>query len=159
MDKCGTTDLFARISRHPDVVPNIKNKETMWWSWERYGKSSVMQWHSRSFLLLLCIDDQTLKQSWRQIFPHWMKENKQRSAFVALFRNLKLIIQLVFSQTHTTMIFFLQIFYWNLLYSTQDKFKRKICTIVLWLMLWISCLSEETGHRFCVIWIVYTWWY
>eukprot|EP00105_Crassostrea_gigas_P041521 XP_019925669.1 PREDICTED: carbohydrate sulfotransferase 15 isoform X2 [Crassostrea gigas] len=37
MDKCGTTDLFARISRHPDVVPNIKNKETMWWSWERYG--------------------------------------------------------------------------------------------------------------------------
>lgn len=106
MDKCGTTDLFARISRHPDVVPNIKNKETMWWSWERYGKSSVMQWHSRSFLLLLCIDDQTLKQSWRQIFPHWMKENKQRSAFVALFRNLKLIIQLVFSQTHTTMMFF-----------------------------------------------------
>lgn len=37
MDKCGTIDLFARISRHPDVVPNIKNKETMWWSWERYG--------------------------------------------------------------------------------------------------------------------------
>lgn len=35
-----------------------------------------------------------------------MKENKQRSAFVALFRNLKLIIQLVFSQTHTTMMFF-----------------------------------------------------
>nr|XP_022316415.1 carbohydrate sulfotransferase 15-like isoform X2 [Crassostrea virginica] len=37
MDKCGTTDLFARISRHPDVVPNAKDKETMWWSWERYG--------------------------------------------------------------------------------------------------------------------------
>lgn len=43
MDKCGTTDLFARISRHPDVVPNVKNKETMWWSWERYGEFSVMQ--------------------------------------------------------------------------------------------------------------------
>ena len=38
MDKCGTTDLFARISRHPDVVPNAKDKETMWWSWERYGE-------------------------------------------------------------------------------------------------------------------------
>ncbi|XP_048762961.2 carbohydrate sulfotransferase 15-like isoform X2 [Ostrea edulis] len=37
MDKCGTTDLFARISRHPDVVGNKKDKETMWWSWERYG--------------------------------------------------------------------------------------------------------------------------
>ncbi|XP_061192047.1 carbohydrate sulfotransferase 15-like [Saccostrea echinata] len=37
MDKCGTTDLFARISRHPDVAVNTKNKETMYWSWKRYG--------------------------------------------------------------------------------------------------------------------------
>lgn len=61
MDKCGTTDLFARISRHPDVVPNIKNKETMWWSWERYGEFSVMRGQSRSFLLLQYIDDKTLR--------------------------------------------------------------------------------------------------
>ncbi|XP_061191811.1 carbohydrate sulfotransferase 15-like [Saccostrea echinata] len=31
MDKC------ARISRHPDVAVNTKDKETMYWSWKRYG--------------------------------------------------------------------------------------------------------------------------
>ncbi|KAL3876259.1 hypothetical protein ACJMK2_034127 [Sinanodonta woodiana] len=39
VDKCGSTDLFDKISTHPDILPNegILKKETMWWSWRRYG--------------------------------------------------------------------------------------------------------------------------
>lgn len=39
MDKCGSTDLFDRIAKHPDVLKNkgVLKKETMWWSWKRYG--------------------------------------------------------------------------------------------------------------------------
>lgn len=39
MDKCGSTDLFDRVARHPDVLKNsgVLHKETMWWSWRRYG--------------------------------------------------------------------------------------------------------------------------
>ncbi|XP_045205502.1 carbohydrate sulfotransferase 15-like [Mercenaria mercenaria] len=39
MDKSGSTDLFDKIAKHPDVLKNdgILQKETMWWSWLRYG--------------------------------------------------------------------------------------------------------------------------
>ncbi|XP_052252125.1 carbohydrate sulfotransferase 15-like isoform X4 [Dreissena polymorpha] len=39
MDKSGTTDLFDKIARHPEVHGNngTLQKETMWWSWRRYG--------------------------------------------------------------------------------------------------------------------------
>ncbi|XP_060602535.1 carbohydrate sulfotransferase 15-like [Ruditapes philippinarum] len=39
IDKSGTTDLFDKIAKHPDVLRNegILQKETMWWSWLRYG--------------------------------------------------------------------------------------------------------------------------
>lgn len=39
MDKCGSTDLFDRIALHPEVLKNkgVLEKETMWWSWKRYG--------------------------------------------------------------------------------------------------------------------------
>ncbi|KAL4240639.1 hypothetical protein ACF0H5_001430 [Mactra antiquata] len=39
MDKCGSTDLFDKIAQHPHVLKNsgVLHKETMWWSWKRYG--------------------------------------------------------------------------------------------------------------------------
>ena len=41
--KSGTTDLFRRISIHPDIVPNsgIFGKEQLFWSWAKYGQCSV----------------------------------------------------------------------------------------------------------------------
>ncbi|KAH3712321.1 hypothetical protein DPMN_072018 [Dreissena polymorpha] len=37
--KTGTTDLFERLSHHPEVIKNrgIMGKETWFWSWKRYG--------------------------------------------------------------------------------------------------------------------------
>lgn len=42
VDKCGSTDLYYRIVRHPQISPNngVLHKETSWWSWRRYGKVS-----------------------------------------------------------------------------------------------------------------------
>ncbi|XP_046574811.1 uncharacterized protein LOC124282822 isoform X2 [Haliotis rubra] len=39
VDKSGTTDLWFRLSQHPDLVkPNaVLGKETHWWSWRRFG--------------------------------------------------------------------------------------------------------------------------
>ncbi|XP_071105198.1 carbohydrate sulfotransferase 15-like isoform X1 [Haliotis cracherodii] len=39
VDKSGTTDLWYRLSQHPDLVkPNaVLGKETHWWSWRRFG--------------------------------------------------------------------------------------------------------------------------
>ncbi|XP_052778544.1 carbohydrate sulfotransferase 15-like [Mya arenaria] len=39
MDKSGSTDLFDKVAGHPEVIKNkgALNKETMWWSWKRYG--------------------------------------------------------------------------------------------------------------------------
>ena len=39
VDKCGSTDLFLRLLQHPSILGNngSLNKETMWWSWKRYG--------------------------------------------------------------------------------------------------------------------------
>ncbi|CAC5410827.1 CHST15 [Mytilus coruscus] len=39
MDKSGTTDLFNRLIKHPEIKVNtgVGGKETMWWSWRRYG--------------------------------------------------------------------------------------------------------------------------
>lgn len=37
MDKCGTTDLFDRLTKHPHILKNSLDKETAWWSWTRYG--------------------------------------------------------------------------------------------------------------------------
>ncbi|ESP03823.1 hypothetical protein LOTGIDRAFT_156422 [Lottia gigantea] len=39
VDKCGTTDLWARMKHHPELLPNggIGGKETHWWSWRRFG--------------------------------------------------------------------------------------------------------------------------
>ncbi|XP_033754792.1 carbohydrate sulfotransferase 15-like [Pecten maximus] len=39
VDKSGSTDLFARITQHPQILPNlgVLNKETSWWPWTRYG--------------------------------------------------------------------------------------------------------------------------
>ncbi|KAJ8300580.1 hypothetical protein KUTeg_022099, partial [Tegillarca granosa] len=40
LDKSGTTDLFFKIVKHPDVLKNsgdLNGKETLWWSWKRYG--------------------------------------------------------------------------------------------------------------------------
>ncbi|XP_070196897.1 carbohydrate sulfotransferase 15-like isoform X3 [Littorina saxatilis] len=37
--KSGTTDMYRRISMHPDLVPNFGSfgKERLWWSWYKYG--------------------------------------------------------------------------------------------------------------------------
>ncbi|XP_076104304.1 carbohydrate sulfotransferase 15-like isoform X1 [Mytilus galloprovincialis] len=39
MDKSGSSDLFDRLIKHPEIKGNIgsRGKETMWWSWKRYG--------------------------------------------------------------------------------------------------------------------------
>ncbi|XP_055996541.1 carbohydrate sulfotransferase 15-like isoform X3 [Ostrea edulis] len=40
--KTGTTDLFYRLTRHPQILNNfgLLNKETWFWSWRRYGQGS-----------------------------------------------------------------------------------------------------------------------
>lgn len=44
--KCGTTDLFWKISKHPDVeTPPIK--ELHWWSRSRQGQYATSQRHGR----------------------------------------------------------------------------------------------------------------
>lgn len=45
VDKCGSTDLYYRIVRHPQILPNsgVLDKETSWWSWRRYGKQLLSQ--------------------------------------------------------------------------------------------------------------------
>lgn len=45
VDKCGSTDLYYRIVRHPQISPNngVLQKETSWWSWRRYGKQLLTQ--------------------------------------------------------------------------------------------------------------------
>ncbi|CAC5399095.1 CHST15 [Mytilus coruscus] len=39
MDKSGSSDLFDRLIKHPEIKGNtgVQGKETMWWSWRRYG--------------------------------------------------------------------------------------------------------------------------
>ncbi|KAK0058002.1 carbohydrate sulfotransferase 15 [Biomphalaria pfeifferi] len=39
VDKCGTTDFWHRLTKHPDIeTPDgVLNKETHWWSWRRFG--------------------------------------------------------------------------------------------------------------------------
>ncbi|XP_062587525.1 carbohydrate sulfotransferase 15-like [Saccostrea cucullata] len=41
--KTGTTDLFFRLTRHPQILNNygLLNKETWYWSWRRYGQGSI----------------------------------------------------------------------------------------------------------------------
>lgn len=41
-DKCGTTDLFLRLLKHPEIlkINAYFHKETMWWAWTRFGKFS-----------------------------------------------------------------------------------------------------------------------
>lgn len=40
--KTGTTDLFERLSHHPQIIKNkgILGKETWYWTWQRYGHSN-----------------------------------------------------------------------------------------------------------------------
>lgn len=38
--KCGTTDLYARLSHHPDIRFTIM-KEPHWWARKRFGKEEV----------------------------------------------------------------------------------------------------------------------
>ncbi|XP_061187382.1 carbohydrate sulfotransferase 15-like [Saccostrea echinata] len=41
--KSGTTDLFFRLTQHPQILNNtgILNKETQFWSWKRFGQDSL----------------------------------------------------------------------------------------------------------------------
>eukprot|EP00105_Crassostrea_gigas_P016006 XP_011433212.1 PREDICTED: carbohydrate sulfotransferase 15 [Crassostrea gigas] len=53
VDKCGSTDLYYRIVRHPQISPNngVLHKETSWWSWRRYGhKLRTDTHHKESFI-------------------------------------------------------------------------------------------------------------
>lgn len=55
--KCGTTDLFWKIAKHPDILtPPIK--ELHWWSRSRHGKCFIHQaiyCHVNSYLFFLII--------------------------------------------------------------------------------------------------------
>lgn len=70
VDKCGSTDLYSRIVRHPQIFPNngTLNKETMWWSWRRYGK----QWS------VLYTDFLSIRKHWwyTLIFFYFLKGHK-----------------------------------------------------------------------------------
>lgn len=41
--KSGTTDLFSRLTQHPQILENLGDlhKETTFWSWGRYGKNGI----------------------------------------------------------------------------------------------------------------------
>lgn len=41
--KSGTTDLFFRLTQHPQILENFGDlhKETTFWSWGRYGKNGI----------------------------------------------------------------------------------------------------------------------
>jgi N-acetylgalactosamine 4-sulfate 6-O-sulfotransferase len=43
VDKAGTTDLWDRLIKHPQIVQNsgVIGKETHWWSWRRFGEKAI----------------------------------------------------------------------------------------------------------------------
>ncbi|XP_060067963.1 carbohydrate sulfotransferase 15-like [Ylistrum balloti] len=49
--KSGTTDLFARVTMHPSIVDvhGFLNKETIYWSWGRYGKCETFAQYCQKF--------------------------------------------------------------------------------------------------------------
>ncbi|XP_069114897.1 carbohydrate sulfotransferase 15-like [Argopecten irradians] len=57
--KSGTTDLFHRMTHHPQIIPNrgILSKETWFWSWRRYEQ----QIHIRTIKSNICRMGMTLK--------------------------------------------------------------------------------------------------
>ncbi|KAK3096755.1 hypothetical protein FSP39_002955 [Pinctada imbricata] len=50
--KTGTTDLFTRLVKHPQVIPNKEflGKETWYWTWKRYGKNRQEKMPFTSYL-------------------------------------------------------------------------------------------------------------
>ncbi|XP_033732843.1 carbohydrate sulfotransferase 15-like [Pecten maximus] len=50
--KAGTTDLFARVTMHPNIVEidGFLHKETFYWSWGRYGKCETFAQYCKKFL-------------------------------------------------------------------------------------------------------------
>lgn len=60
--KCGTTDLFRRITRHPEVLMGLK--EIHWFSkMRRYGSEYQWQWYLDQFAPLSAQIEQQLKSS------------------------------------------------------------------------------------------------
>ncbi|XP_060567594.1 uncharacterized protein LOC132726294 isoform X2 [Ruditapes philippinarum] len=53
--KTGTTDLFERLSHHPQILKNrgILGKETWYWTWRRYGHSNFY----RSYAEMMTLND------------------------------------------------------------------------------------------------------
>ncbi|XP_033738428.1 carbohydrate sulfotransferase 15-like [Pecten maximus] len=51
MSKSGSTDLFDRITQHPDILGNqgVVGKETRWWSWIRYGTTLIRKAKKKTF--------------------------------------------------------------------------------------------------------------
>ncbi|XP_069127282.1 carbohydrate sulfotransferase 15-like [Argopecten irradians] len=51
MDKSGSSDLFDRITKHPDILGNRGKlgKETWWWSWYRYGTTLIRKEKKQTF--------------------------------------------------------------------------------------------------------------
>ncbi|XP_021340126.1 carbohydrate sulfotransferase 15-like [Mizuhopecten yessoensis] len=51
MDKSGSSDLFDRITKHPDILGNGGEigKETWWWSWSRYGYNLINRVKTQKF--------------------------------------------------------------------------------------------------------------
>ncbi|KAL5016974.1 hypothetical protein ScPMuIL_006563, partial [Solemya velum] len=64
MDKSASTDLFDRICQHPSVLQNsgVLKKETMWWSWLRYGHWLQSSRQKESFSRYLKYFDNATKQ-------------------------------------------------------------------------------------------------
>ena len=59
--KSGTTDMYRRISMHPDIVPNFGmfGKERLYWGWAMYGEWSPECLQSVVMLWFVCLSPLT----------------------------------------------------------------------------------------------------
>ena len=60
--KSGTTDMYRRISMHPDIVPNygIFGKERLYWGWSKYGECNHRGVHDVLLILPFSFLSQSL---------------------------------------------------------------------------------------------------
>lgn len=60
--KCGTTDLYARLKLHPEVLFSTI-KEPHWWTRRRFGECENCLFQCKSYTVFLCVCSSELRPS------------------------------------------------------------------------------------------------
>ncbi|XP_046544997.1 carbohydrate sulfotransferase 15-like, partial [Haliotis rubra] len=87
VDKCGTTDLFARILAHPEIDAHdgLSGKEMFYWSTFRYGDGTPLDfWDFRGWTIIP--QNEGLEEP-EVLTPHLMSHLYRDPKFIILLRN------------------------------------------------------------------------